>query len=298
MEHEADIQKIGYRGFLDIFKKECSMNNDYTPPPIKKTTYILVHGAWHGSWCYDEVASLLKETGQKVIIPDLPGRNSTSPDAFKNINLNTYVDFITDIVKKQKNPVTLVGHSLAGVIISQVAENIPDKIEHLIYITAFIPDSGESLFDETKNFKEPGLSTEMIVDLATNRITLNKSEKAMEHLFGDCEPEAAKKAMKRLQDSDAYQPFVAPITTTANRFGRIKKTYVLGRKDSSIIMEDQLKIAIRNKCRMIILEAGHSPFLSAKEYLADALLNNYGQPTQFSDRVKEPEVENWRKFYF
>jgi len=272
--------------------------NTYTPPPLKKSTYILVHGAWHGGWCYDSVASLLKEAGQTVIIPDLPGRNSKSADAFKDINLNTYVDFITDLVKKQKTPVTLVGHSMAGVIISQVAENIPDLIEHLIYITAFIPDSGQSLFDETKKFKEPGLSTEMTVDLAKNRVTISKSEKTMECLFGECSEDDAKIAMERLQVTDAYQPFVAPITTSADRFGKIKKTYVLSRKDSSITMENQLRIALKHKCRMIILETGHASFISAKEYLADALLNNYGQPTQFADRVKEPEVDNWRKFYF
>lgn len=273
------------------------MNNEYAPPPLKKSTYILVHNAWHGSWCFEEVANLLKEAGQKVIVPNLPGRNSTSPDDFKNINLKTYVDFITSLVKQQTSPVTLVGHGTAGVIISQVAENIPDKIEHLIYITALIPDNGQSLFDETKKFKDPGLSTEMSVNLATNQVTLNKSDKAMECLFGECNEEDAQAAMSRLQETDAYQPLIAPITITADRFGQIKKTYILGRKDSNITMEDQLKTALKHKCRMIIIDCGHAPFVSAREYLADALLNNYGQPTQFADRVKHPEVDNWRKFF-
>jgi pimeloyl-ACP methyl ester carboxylesterase len=271
------------------------MNNNYTSLPLKKSTYILIHGAWHGSWCYKDIASLLIESGQTVIVPDLPGRSGSSTDNLKNINLNTYVDFITDLVKQQNSPVTLVGHSMAGVIISQVAENIPEKIEHLIYISAFIPENGQSFLDAANKYKDPGLSSEMTIDLVSNTVAIEKSPKAMECLFGDCNPEDAIAAMGFLQNTDAYQPLIAPIEISTERFGSIKKTYVMGRLDSSISLGSQIKIAAKNKCRMIILETGHASFISAKEYLADALLNNYGQPTQFSDRVQEPEVEHWRR---
>lgn len=82
--------------------------------------YVLVHGAWHGSWCWRKVVPLLRAKGHTVFTPDLPGHyRSATPCA--DVTLKTYVDSISDLIVSNNHKVILVGHSMAGVVISQVA---------------------------------------------------------------------------------------------------------------------------------------------------------------------------------
>ena len=110
-------------------------------------TYILIHGAWHGSWCWQRVASHLQNLGHSVITPDLPGHHHNHRN-FKRITLRTYVNRIEEIIQTIQQPVILVGHSMAGIVLTQLAENMPDKIDLLIYVSAFIPQNGGSLILE------------------------------------------------------------------------------------------------------------------------------------------------------
>jgi len=91
-----------------------------------KKTYILVHGAWHNNFCWSRLAPKIEKMGHKVIAPNLPGHGSNIED-FKKINLSDYVRTIKNFVVSNKERVVLVGHSMAGIVISQVAEDIPQK---------------------------------------------------------------------------------------------------------------------------------------------------------------------------
>lgn len=79
-------------------------------------TYVLVHGAWHGAWCWQKVVPLLEARGNKVITFDLPGHgdDTTKPE---NVTLADYVNKLVSVTNAQKGPVILVGHSMAGVVI-------------------------------------------------------------------------------------------------------------------------------------------------------------------------------------
>src|ERR1700733_1981637 len=93
-----------------------------------KKTYILLHGAWHAGWCWKHIIPILESHGHTVIVPDLPGHGEDKTP-YLDITLKTYIDSITEIIMLMGKPVTLVGHSMAGVIISQIGENIPDRID-------------------------------------------------------------------------------------------------------------------------------------------------------------------------
>ncbi|MBA3922407.1 MAG: alpha/beta fold hydrolase, partial [Nostocaceae cyanobacterium] len=110
------------------------------------STCILIHGAWHSSWCWNKVATLLEQAGHKVIAPDLPshGKDKTP---IREVTLQSYTDRICEILTELIEPVILVGHSMGGLVITQVAEQCPDKIEKLVYLCAFLPGNGESLLD-------------------------------------------------------------------------------------------------------------------------------------------------------
>ncbi|WP_413467230.1 alpha/beta fold hydrolase [Pleurocapsa sp. FMAR1] len=90
--------------------------------------YILIHGSWHGSWCWNKVATLLEQAGHKAIAPDLPSHGDDRTPIFE-VTLQSYEDRVCEVVKAQTEPVILVGHSMAGIVITQAAEQCPAKIE-------------------------------------------------------------------------------------------------------------------------------------------------------------------------
>jgi len=107
-------------------------------------TYVLIHGSWHGGWCWDKLASLLIRQGHSVIAPDLPGHGKDRTPIFK-ITLQSYVDLVCELLDSQTAPVCLVGHSRGGIVISQAAELRPKKIQKLVYLAAFMLRNGETM---------------------------------------------------------------------------------------------------------------------------------------------------------
>ena len=106
--------------------------------------FVLVHGAWGGAWEFAELASLLAADGSQVTAVDLPGHgNNKAPIA--DVTMAAYVRKVTEVVESVDAQAILVGHSLAGSIISQVAEDIPEKISRLIFVAASLPRSGDTV---------------------------------------------------------------------------------------------------------------------------------------------------------
>src|SRR5687768_14146898 len=95
------------------------------------STYVLVHGSWHGSWCWQKVTPRLEAAGHSVKAIDLPGHGGDGVKA-RDITLESYVQCVTDVLEELKERAILVGHSRGGVVISQAAEQRPEKIERLV----------------------------------------------------------------------------------------------------------------------------------------------------------------------
>lgn len=236
-----------------------------------KKTFILVHGAWHGQWSWKYVTPLLKKHGHNVIDSDLPGHGKNEVK-FRGITLSTYVNHVTDLVKAQKMPVILAGHSMAGVIISQVAENIPQDIDKLVYIAAFIPGNNESLMQEGKKSKSLGVSTEISIDEQKNEIDLKKTSRVQELFFNCCTENDAKLGMSLLQ-KEPFRPFVDPIKISDERLGKVKKLYIECLQDNAVAPEDQKRMYTLANCDVVSINADHSPFFSAVDELVNAILN-------------------------
>jgi pimeloyl-ACP methyl ester carboxylesterase len=105
--------------------------------------YVLIHGGNHGAWCWDKVASLLRKEGHLVEAPDLPGHGKDKTP-IQDVTLQSCIDEVCSVINAQSEPVILVGHSMGGLVISQVAEQVPDKIRVLVYLSALLLRSGES----------------------------------------------------------------------------------------------------------------------------------------------------------
>ncbi|MFD4195524.1 alpha/beta fold hydrolase [Amycolatopsis thermoflava] len=112
------------------------------------TTYLLVHGAWHTGECWTRVTPLLEAAGHRVLAPTLTGYGDTAHLAGPEVGLDTHVADVTGLIREEDlTDVVLVGHSYAGLVISSVANELPDRIARLVYLDAMVPEDGESAAD-------------------------------------------------------------------------------------------------------------------------------------------------------
>jgi len=112
------------------------------------STYVLVHGAWHGSWCWKRVRKALQALGHEVFTPTLTGVGERSHLMSRQINLDTHIDDVVNLIQwEELSDVVLCGHSYGGCVISGVAERIPDRIGALVYLDAFVLMDSQCLHD-------------------------------------------------------------------------------------------------------------------------------------------------------
>jgi pimeloyl-ACP methyl ester carboxylesterase len=112
------------------------------------TTFVLVHGAWHGGWVWQETASLLREAGDRVWTPTLRGCAERFDEVGRNVGLSDHVRDVVDVIAgNDLRDVVLVGHSYAGMVITGAADRCRDRIRMLVYLDAFVPVSGERAAD-------------------------------------------------------------------------------------------------------------------------------------------------------
>jgi pimeloyl-ACP methyl ester carboxylesterase len=111
-------------------------------------TIVLVHGAWHGGWCYRRVADLLRRSGYRVYTPTLTGLGERSHLLSRSINLATHIADITNMIRwEDLQRIILVGHSYGGMVVTGVADAMSDRVSALVYLDAFLPTAGKSFHD-------------------------------------------------------------------------------------------------------------------------------------------------------
>jgi pimeloyl-ACP methyl ester carboxylesterase len=126
------------------------------------TTFVLVQGAWHGSWCWKRVRDALQAKGHKVFTPTLTGVGERSHLLSPQINLDTHIDDVVNLIKwEELSDVVLCGHSYGGCVIRGVVDRIGERIAKLVYLDAFVPEHGDSLHS-----KLPPEHSKLQVDLA------------------------------------------------------------------------------------------------------------------------------------
>ncbi|WP_439815619.1 alpha/beta fold hydrolase [Zavarzinia sp. CC-PAN008] len=231
-------------------------------------TFVLVHGAWHGGWCWYKVVPLLEALGHRVLAPDLPGHGikgqATRP------TLAEYRDSIVRLVEGEAEPVVLVGHSMGGIVISAVAEAVPDRIARLVYLCAFLVPAGQTLMEAAAGDAEnllPGhiLPTE---DGTAVQVAYEILKPAF---YADC-PDADIALARLLLVPQSAEPVNVPMAVTPDRFGRVPRAYVECTADKAIGITKQRSLHAALPCdRVVTLDTSHSPFFSAPDRLAHEL---------------------------
>lgn len=112
------------------------------------STFLLAHGAWHGGWCYRRVAQGLRSNGHTVFTPTYTGLGERAHLYDPSINLDTHVKDIVNVIRwEDLGDIVLLGHSYGGMVITGVADLMPERIRRLVYLDAFVPEDGQCLFD-------------------------------------------------------------------------------------------------------------------------------------------------------
>ena len=123
---------------------------------MAKYTYVLVHGMWHGGWCWRKIAPLLAAEGHEVVTPTLTGLGDRAHLLHEDICLSTHVTDVEAVMEMEDiTDVIFVGQSYAGMVITGAAERCADRIRRLVYLDAMVPAHGQSGFDaDTDAFRE------------------------------------------------------------------------------------------------------------------------------------------------
>jgi pimeloyl-ACP methyl ester carboxylesterase len=233
--------------------------------------FLLVHGACHGAWCWDRVKPLLAAAGHEVIAPDLPGRAGRGRAGW-GPTLKDYAAAIADLARRQTRPVIAVGHSMGGMVIAQAAEAAPQAFERLVFLSAFMPVSGDSLASLIAMDKESDLHGAARLSWLRGSVTI-VPDRFRPVYCGDCSDADVAWAEARLAPEPA-RPSLARVTLTAGRSGSVPRAYVRCTEDRALSVQMQDRMIARQPCdRIVSLPASHSPFLSMPEQTAAALMS-------------------------
>lgn len=117
------------------------------PPPQRRFTFVIVHGAWAGGWEHKKLAEALQADGHTVYRATLTGQGERSHLASPNVDLSLHIQDVVNLIEwEDLHDVVLVGHSYGGMVITGVADRIPGRLKHVIYVDAFLPENGESTY--------------------------------------------------------------------------------------------------------------------------------------------------------
>ncbi|WP_407569822.1 alpha/beta fold hydrolase [Deinococcus altitudinis] len=243
------------------------MNDTMNMTPNRGRTYVLVHGALLGKWSWDRVAPALQRAGNTVITLDLPGHGDDKTPQDK-VSLANYRDAVIAAIGNRTN-VILVGHSFGGVVISEVAEAIPQKIGKLVYLGALFPQNGESASALAGSDKGSLFGKYVMPSGAV----LNFAKEGVRSVFcNDCS--AADLALVQSRPrSEPAAPFGTPVKLSA-AFAGVPKAVILTGNDHAVSLGLQVRTAARAGVNEIyFIDSGHLPFSTQPLKLTNILLN-------------------------
>ncbi len=246
----------------------CATGPGSAPAPAgKRSTLVLVHGGWHGGWCWDRVTPLLRAAGYDAHAPSLTGFGERAHLSSPANTLDLHIQDIQGVIESHElSDVVLVGHSYGGMVITGVADRIPGKIKRLVYLNAFVPENGKSLMDYLPPpVRDPiareGVATGMVSPLPVG-------------VLGVTQPDDVQWVTRRMV-KQSYRSYAEPIVLTQAARERIPCTFV-NFSTTTTGAFDPFIAKVRNdpKWRLFTLTAGIDAMVTEPRGLADILLQN------------------------
>jgi pimeloyl-ACP methyl ester carboxylesterase len=238
-------------------RKAAAQTTAQSKPPI-----VMVHGAWHGGWCWKRVAARLRAGGHDVFTPTLTGLGERVHLAKQRINLDTHLDDILNVLDAEElSNVILVGHSYGGMIVSGIADRAAGKLRSLVYLDAFVPANGKScvsyLPDELKEAfaKDSKPSGKLPATMPAEALGLTNAEDIA--------------WVKRRLTPHPYASLAQPLRLSGQKSDKLRRFYVRCSKAPSPWL-DGFANDLRNRpeWKVSYLDTGHDCMITAPEDVA------------------------------
>ena len=238
-------------------------------------TMVLIHGAWAGSWVWAQLRPWLEQRGFSVLTPDMPG-SPQHPALTEQISLQGCVDHVIDCCAAAEGGIILVGHSGGGVIATQAAERMAERVIGVIYVAGMMLPSGTGFAELTAELVQidpaaAGISPylQWSADATSSSVPV---EAIREIFLQDLPEEAALAVAKRFSAQPESARALVP-RWTYERFGRVPRLYVEALQDRSVILAAQRRMqALVPGAEVVSLDTGHVPQVSAPHMLAQVML--------------------------
>lgn len=216
-------------------------------------TILLVHGAWHGAWCWDAVLPLLMSSGRDIRTVELPTVHAENKTA---LGVQDDAAVVRAAIDEIDGDVVVVAHSYGGIPASVGAADHPTVV-HIVYVAAFALDQGESLLAAVGGVAPSWWRIE------NDLVSAGTADEPAAHVFyNDVDPELAAEAVARLQPQ-SLRAFTDPLTAAA--WHTVPSTYVITERDNAIPVIAQKQLAARAGSTVHRVDTGHSPFYSDPE---------------------------------
>ena len=231
---------------------------------------LLVHGSGHDSSCWNLLIPYLIHYEYDVHVLNLSSHGSEFTNPWF-VSMNTYANDVCNMTQRIGGPLILVGHSMGGFVISMAAEKNPGLFEHLIYLTAAVPDKkGSNAMSSMRDSEKMNLKGK-IKFRPLQGICYYSPNHAAQMFYNMCSQEIRAKAPQKLV-KQPIRPLLAKLEWTQKNLGSVKKSYIECTNDNALNISFQRSMRqSMDFFKIVSLKSDHSPFLSMPEKLAEAM---------------------------
>lgn len=242
-------------------------------------TFVLVHGAWHGGWCWWKVEPLLRQSGGSVYAPSFTGMGERShlagyidPAA---INLDLHIKDVWELLESEGlEEVILVGHAYAGMVITGVAEVCPQRLDHLVYVNGVVPRDGEAMVDQLDAVRGPDFTARVRAAI-DNREEFLRPPSTVEEIrrrWGITDPEDQSRVLPRLRPQSVAS-FAQPVRLGSSEALEISRSFILSRESGFDPVAERVR---QSDWGLYQLDTGHDPMITKPREVAEILLRISG----------------------
>lgn len=230
--------------------------------------YLLIHGSWQGKWVWEKLIRIMEGRGMTCYAIDLPAHGEKE-NLRKDVRVRHYVDEVVSFIKRKNlQNVILVGHSMAGIVIPKIAEEVPDRISRVVYLAAYVLFDNESISD----FASPDF-LKLLSDIASkseDNSTILPTDVVIQRYMNECSPEDIKWVLPRLTP-EPFAPVFEKVEMRRYYNLEIPRTYVAATRDRGVTPELSRKFAGKIKCDYYEVDGDHEVMVSRPNELADIL---------------------------
>ncbi len=243
-------------------------------------TFVLIHGAWHGGWCWWKVEPLLRQSGSRVYAPSLTGMGERShlsqhldPAA---INLDLHIRDVVELLESQGlERVILVGHAYAGMVVTGVAEVCPQRLAHLVYVNGVVPQDGEAMVDQLNAVRGPEFTARVRIAIKNREDFLPPPTTGEEirRRWAITDPEDQSWVLPRLCPQPVAS-FAQPVRLSRPEAEQISRSFILSSESGFDAVAEQAR---QSGWGLYQLDTGHDPMITKPREVAEILLDIAGR---------------------